>query len=430
MVSVFGQKFTIDLSFTAINNSTHTPLDSIKVMNRTQYPYTVDTVIYWPDTTLTLQITPGDLLLFIGYSTGYPIGVHEINQENKQFQLFQNYPNPAYEQSTITMCLPVKGTVNITITDVQGRVVIVSDYKLDKGYHSLRFTPVNGNLFFLTARFNGISRSIKILTSGSNTRKSCMLDYIGSDNIEPVLKAASRKNGLIVKESGILDNPNTNETYKFQFATQIPCPGTPIVTYEGQVYNTIQILSQCWLKQNLNVGIMTQNQSNNGFVEKFCYNNETDSCTKYGGLYQWNEMMQYTTQQGVQGICPPGWHLPADEEWKVLEGAVDSQYGIGDPEWDPSWDYQGYDAGTNLKTADGWKANGNGTDLFSFLGQPGGLYYLPGIFGDVGSYGRWWSSTEYDGGAWGHGLGCYGSGVLRNYSLKEGGFSVRCLRND
>ncbi len=51
-------------------------------------------------------------------------------------------------------------------------------------------------------------------------------------------------------------------------------------------------------------------------------------------LYQWEEMMQYTTQQGAQGICPPGWHLPTDEEWKVLEGAVDSQYGIGDPEWD------------------------------------------------------------------------------------------------
>ena len=78
----------------------------------------------------------------------------------------------------------------------------------------------------------------------------------------------------------------------------------------------------------------TMEQSNNGIIEKYCYNNEPDSCTKYGGLYQWNEMMQYTTQQGAQGICPPGWHLPTDEEWKVLEGAVDSQYGIGDPEWD------------------------------------------------------------------------------------------------
>jgi len=36
--------------------------------------------------------------------------------------------------------------------------------------------------------------------------------------------------------------------------------------------------------------------------------------------------MQFTTQQGTQGICPAGWHLPTDEEWKVLEGGVDSKY--------------------------------------------------------------------------------------------------------
>ena len=140
-----------------------------------------------------------------------------------------------------------------------------------------------------------------------------------------------------MQESGILDNPESNETYTFQFATNIPCKGTPTVTYEGQVYNTIQIFNQCWLKVNLNVGTMipgTEEMTDNGIIEKYCYNNEPDSCTKYGGLYQWNEMMQYVTQQGTQGICPPDWHLPTDEEWKVLEGAVDSQYGIGDYTWD------------------------------------------------------------------------------------------------
>jgi uncharacterized protein (TIGR02145 family) len=80
---------------------------------------------------------------------------------------------------------------------------------------------------------------------------------------------------------------------------------------------------------------VSQYQSNNSIIEKYCYDNNLDSCTKYGGLYQWNEIMQYTTQQGVQGICPTGWHLPTDEEWKVLEGAADSQYGIGDHEFWP-----------------------------------------------------------------------------------------------
>jgi hypothetical protein len=38
----------------------------------------------------------------------------------------------------------------------------------------------------------------------------------------------------------------------------------------------------------------------------------------YGSLYQWSEMMQYTTQQGAQGICPPGWRLPVDEDWPPI----------------------------------------------------------------------------------------------------------------
>jgi len=229
-----------------------------------------------------------------------------------------------------------------------------------------------------------------------------------------------------------LDTPEASETYIFLFATNIPCPGTPTVTYEGQVYNTIQIFGQCWLKENLNVGTMipgNQSMSDNDTIEKYCYENKTDSCTIYGGLYQWDEMMQYTTQQGAQGICPPGWHLPTDEEWKVLEGAVDSQYGIGDPEWDITWDSRGFDAGTNLKTTSGWNYGGNGTDLYGFSGLPGGYRPYNG-FGDVGSLGGWWTSSESGNyGAWDRYLYYSHPRVYRNGYGEGYGFSVRCLKD-
>ncbi len=144
----------------------------------------------------------------------------------------------------------------------------------------------------------------------------------------------------------------------------------------------------------------TQDQTNNGIKEKYCYDDNPDSCTKYGGLYQWYEMMQYSIPQVVQGICPPGWHIPSDEEWKVLEGAVDSKYGIGDPEWD-NIDYRGYDAGTNLKIKDGWHGNDNGSDLFDFSGLPGGCRnYYYGNFNDVGTDGCWWIPSEDANWAW------------------------------
>jgi uncharacterized protein (TIGR02145 family) len=428
-VDMIGQKPAIELTFTAIDNAAYAQLDSIKVMNRTQGG---DTVLYWPDTTLTIGITSGDLLLCIGYSTGYPVGLQEIHPQTHEFKLFQNFPNPVKDQSIISMYIPEKGIVNVMVTDVQGRLIISSDWQLDKGHHSFRFTPGDAKLFFLTARWNGVSRSIKILTSEPNSGKQCMLNYIGRSNGDPLLKAELHRAGFM-QESGILDTPETNETYTFEFATNIPCPGTPTVTYEGQVYNTIQIFSQCWLKENLNVGVMvdgTQYQTNNSIIEKYCYNNIEDSCTKYGGLYQWDEIMQYTSQQGVQGICPSGWHLPTDEEWKVLEGAVDSQYGIGDSEWDIDNDYRGFDAGLNLKSTSGWNPGGNGTDLFGFSGLPGGYRFGNGNFLFFGSIGIWWSSSEYDGStSWRRYLLDNYSEVHRKYAIKTFGYSVRCLRD-
>ncbi|MCX6271662.1 MAG: hypothetical protein NTU44_10655 [Bacteroidetes bacterium] len=101
----------------------------------------------------------------------------------------------------------------------------------------------------------------------------------------------------------------------------VPCPGTPTVVYGGQTYNTVKIGSQCWLKENLNIGTMINSsnyQSNNGTIEKYCYSNDLSKCTIYGGLYQWNEMMAYTTIEGGQGICPTGWHIPTDAEFCTM----------------------------------------------------------------------------------------------------------------
>jgi len=168
--------------------------------------------------------------------------------------------------------------------------------------------------------------------------------------------------------------------------------------------------------------------TDNGVIEKYCYDNDTNNCNTYGGLYQWDEMMQYTTQQGAQGICPDGWHVPSDEEWKILEGAVDSQYPVGDPEWDQHG-FRGYDAGTNLKTTSGW-SYGNGTDLYGFAALPGGYRYGNGFFYGIGSYGYWWSFTEYSSSyAWYRTLRYYYDGVRRSSNYKTSGFSLRCLKD-
>ena len=432
-LNAFSQRAGIELTFTAIDSVTNVQLDSVKIMNRTAGN---QSVIYWPDTNIFLEIASGDTLLYIGYATFYPVGVQEINQESEQFHLFQNYPNPVIDQSMVSMYIPEKGLVNILLTDIQGRVILSSDWQLDRGKHTFRFIPADGRLFFLTASWNGVSKNIKMLATGQHAGQRCILDYQGSSQGDILLKASSQTSNFIIKESGILDDPAGDKTYTFQFTDNTPCPGTPTVLYQGQLYNTVQILSQCWLKENLNVGTMIDGGSfmlDNGIIEKYCYNNDPDSCSKYGGLYQWEEMMQYTAQQGVQGICPPGWHLPTDEEWKVLEGAVDSQYGIGDPIWDLTGHMdRGFDAGINLKTTTGWYCGGSGSDLFGFSGMPSGHLVYPNYFILNTKSSTWWTSTEddiYE--AWFRGLNFGWPTKVERSTLDKWiiSLSVRCLQD-
>jgi uncharacterized protein (TIGR02145 family) len=426
-----GQRTAIELTFTAIDSVNYVRLDSIKVMNRTQGGVTTT---YWPDTTVSLEVEPGDLLLYVGYTTISPVGTLENNTGIPQFHLYQNYPNPAKEQSLIPMYLPEKGNVNVSVTDLQGREVLVTGWQLEQGHHSFRFIKGESNLYFITAHCNGISRSIKIIATGPPCGQRCTLDYAGNINGKPAWKAFSKTGNPVLKESGIIDFPESDESYTFQFASCIPCPGTPTVDYEGQVYNTIQIFSQCWLKENLNIGEMipgTTGQLNNGTVEKYCYGDNEANCDTYGGLYQWEEMMHYSSGQFVKGLCPPGWHLPLDEEWKVLEGAVDSQYGFGDPEWDGQG-YRGLNLGSSLKESGtthwnppNWGAN----NCTGFTGLPGGYReYNTGDFTALGSGGSFWSSSQDGGNVWYRALNYASPHVYRETIDKSTGYSVRCLK--
>jgi uncharacterized protein (TIGR02145 family) len=426
IICAFSQNPTLELTFTAINSAAHVQLDSIKVINRTQGG---DTILYWPDTVLVLD---------------YHVGIHEVSNDSGNLQVFQNYPNPVTDQTTIPIYVPDKDNVSMIITDILGRVIFKSNTVLDKGHHSFRFAPGGGNLYFLTAIFRGNSSSIKILHAISNSNKASSLEYMGRESLSPQLKATEKIQRFLFNlgdellyignidtaQSGMLDKPETSQIYIFQFVTNIPCSGTPTVEYEGQIYNTIQIFSQCWLKENLNVGTMipgNQEMASNGIIEKYCYNNNSNYCDQYGGLYQWNEMMQYLTQKGAQGICPDGWHIPTDDEIKVLEGAVDSQYCIGNPEWD-GWDFRGLDIGYRIKSINGW-TGGAGIDSHGFTLLPAGARFTNGSFIHYTNHAYIWSSSEHTGNyAWNRLIYTFNES-LRNSFQQEYGFSVRCVRD-
>lgn len=234
-----------------------------------------------------------------------------------------------------------------------------------------------------------------------------------------------------ISKIGGVDIGNISKVMGIDISTD-PCNGETSILYEGQTYSIVAIGTQCWMAENLNVGTRingANGQTNNPTLEKYCYADLESNCDIYGGLYQWNEMMQYSTAPGVQGICPPGWHLPTDEEWKQLEGAVDSQYGYPDAEWD-GLGFRGLDACYHLKSTTGWYNNGNGDDSFGFTALPGGRRYSSGSFLNLGYYAYFWSSSEYSGSsAWYRSLHYSSGKVGRDYGYKTNGFSVRCLQD-
>jgi uncharacterized protein (TIGR02145 family) len=142
---------------------------------------------------------------------------------------------------------------------------------------------------------------------------------------------------------------------------------------DGKVYRTVKIGNQVWMAENLNYDAEGSK----------CYNNDQKNAEKYGRLYDWNT---------AKKVCPPGWHLPSNEEWDKLYRFADSTSGTESP-------YKSKTAGKYLKAKSGWNdcegKSGNVEDKFGFSALPGGYGDSGGNFGSVGIRGYLWSSSEY-----------------------------------
>lgn len=90
---------------------------------------------------------------------------------------------------------------------------------------------------------------------------------------------------------------------------------------DNKVYETIMMGTKCWMTSNLNYGNQisgSEFQRDNCIPEKYCYNGLGSNCSSFGALYQWDELMEYNENEMVQGLCPPGWHIPGETDWQDL----------------------------------------------------------------------------------------------------------------
>lgn len=193
-----------------------------------------------------------------------------------------------------------------------------------------------------------------------------------------------------------------------------PDDGISTISYSGKTYHTVQIGNQWWLKENLDVGTMitgTLDQTNDSTIEKYCYNDDPNNCSTYGGLYQWNEAMQYIRNEGTQGICPPGWHIPTETEFQALFTAVNNN-------------------ANSLKAVGQGSGSGAGTNTSGFSALLAGFRRDTSNFDQLGFYAAFWSSTEYDASiAITLYMDKYASSVDFDYPSKKNGYSIRCIKD-
>jgi uncharacterized protein (TIGR02145 family) len=283
----------------------------------------------------------------------------------------------------------------------------------------------------------------------------CKLQYNGQNNtITEAFKTGNAVNNFMFNpgdhlkltafsslgQQVITSVPSEDQTYHFNYAGD-PCPGTPTVTdIDGNVYNTVLIGSQCWMKENLRTTTYRNGTAIPNVPDPFYweysaegayvwFDNNSAWKEKYGALYNWLAI----SDSGM--LCPEGWHVPTDEEWTILTdflGGTGSPYGselkscrqenspyggscITDQH--PRWNFHSYGI--------------YGTNDYGFSGVPGGSRVFDGFFQSQGTIGSWWTSTEHLSiYGWGRSLTYFNDEVTVTLAKLRNGFSVRCLRNN
>ena len=205
-----------------------------------------------------------------------------------------------------------------------------------------------------------------------------------------------------------------------------------IMDNDGNYYSIVTIGDQTWMAENLNTGIQISHDmvsTDNGKIEKYCYDGAKFNCDIYGGLYKWPEAMDYNPSDfgetgTTRGVCPVGWHMPTSKEWITMITYLG-----------------GFDvAGGKLKSKESWfEPNVDATNETGFTGLGTGIIWdvnwgtgnppQPGYFG-ISVFSDIWSASTIGTFPLLYELHCW-EGKIIEYMTESpiDAVSVRCIKD-
>ena len=228
------------------------------------------------------------------------------------------------------------------------------------------------------------------------------------------------------------------------------CGGLTTMTdsRDNNIYNIVQIGTQCWMQQNLNYGTLTTGAIQSS-GQKWCYNGSLSNCTIYGGYYQWAIVMNGSAacngcpdappcSSPVQGICPAGWHVPSYYEWVFLIQYICANLSsTGNCNTVFPYDYPHAEVGTGTTEGNSlkqsglnyWNSPSAGTNSSGFTALGVGYYVSQYGVSNLKNLAGFWTSTESTPGVASDPELFTDSLIHWSADGEALGFSIRCLKN-
>ncbi len=322
-----------------------------------------------------------------------------------------------------------------------------------------------------TLALNGISLTISHADGNSVVFEKWDTDSTNDVTIDDVQTITADKTftGIVTVNEPVNPTDAVNKEYVDALESQVTVLESQISTlndilldaglqgvvsdFEGNVYKTVKIGTQIWMAENLRstyyadgtpissgagLGDITGDNTSKYY---FWYNDDIQHASEWGALYTWAAAMNGETSSaanpsGVQGVCPNGWHVPSDAEWKELEMSLGMSAAAAD-----NTDGRETEEGRQLKSEgnsdDGtgvWAketiVGSEGTNSSGFTGLPAGSRVTNGTYSNETYSTNWWASdVESAGYAWNRELYYDSSLVFRSPKALTNGFSVRCVKD-
>ncbi len=215
----------------------------------------------------------------------------------------------------------------------------------------------------------------------------------------------------------------------------------------GNTYETVSIGRQCWMAENLKTTtysdgtpiLKIEDHDEWWYDEEGSYavydheypyryigekvTSEIEMIETYGLLYNFYAVIN------PSGLCPDGWSIPNDSDWRELEVSLGMSPAKAQERW-----YRGVDQGSKLAGyIDLWGKDGIKTESFGdsgFNAVPAGYRRSYGDYGNLGSNANFWTADETDdNNAISREIYTGNTGIYRIDNInKNNGHSVRCIK--